>query len=123
MMRTDVKVAACCARAEAPNSTEFRFQFREHGGLRRIFTAVFDAEQFANALTARVVEGVTLEIRERINTAIPAEQLRQLRAAGAHALKVLTWIQESNPEGDDDDRRVLNEAIAELTKALGTEAP
>lgn len=64
MNKEDLNGVAYLTRSESPNRTEFRFEFREDGERRRIFTVVMTAEQLAGALTA-LVSKACLEIREQ----------------------------------------------------------
>jgi hypothetical protein len=114
VIREDLTGAAHLTRSESPNETEFRFEFREQGERRRIFTVVMNAEQFAGAFTARVSDA-RMELRERTATAVKS---RLLRDAAEHARKVLGWINESNPDGDPADHKTLQDAIEKLDAAL-----
>jgi hypothetical protein len=52
-------------RSESPNSTEYRIQVKSRRDPVTFWEIVMTAEQFAAALTARVVSGVTMYVKER----------------------------------------------------------
>ncbi len=57
------------SRSEAPNATEYRFEFREDTPAfppRRIFNFIMSGDQFAASLTSRVVSDVRAEIRRPV---------------------------------------------------------
>lgn len=66
MIRNDILVDAVCVRSESPSRTEFRLEFNDRSVKgRTTYTVVMTADQLASALTAKVVDGVTMEIRQR----------------------------------------------------------
>jgi hypothetical protein len=63
--RSQVTVDVVVVRGESPNSTEYRIQAKSRRDPITCWEIVLTPEQFAAALTARVVPGVTMYVMER----------------------------------------------------------